>query len=61
MWLGREGLRDQRSQPGTEKKKSGGELLGSLTFMPGSASQLQQGEMEFKTPSKKFFLGLNIV
>lgn len=36
-------------------------MLGSLTFMPGSASQLQRGEMEFKTPGKKFFLGLNIV
>lgn len=36
-------------------------VLGSLAFMPGSASQLQRGEVEFKTPGKKFFLGLNIV
>lgn len=36
-------------------------LLGSLAFLPGSASQLQRGGMEFKTPGKTFSLGLNIV
>jgi hypothetical protein len=47
MWLGREGLKRLESEGlggGVEKRG----LLGSVAFMPGSASQLERGEMEFK-------------
>lgn len=57
MWLGNEGLK----RLGSQGLKEGRMAVASLAFMPGSASQLERGEVEFKTPGKEFFLGLNIV
>lgn len=55
--VGQGGVKESRN--GTE---GGGVEVARLTCSHArSASQLQKGEVEFKTPGKTFFLGLNIV
>lgn len=51
----------KENQPGMGLQGGGVEVARLTCSHARSASQLQRGEVEFKTPGKTFFLGLNIV
>lgn len=56
MWLGREGLRDQRSQPGNEEKKSGGDCLVHLLSCQALLASCSEGKWSLKPLVRNFSL-----